>query len=214
MKAFREQGAELTVGLDGHWNSQGNMVDQSILFETVNLNEQIVLPADARFDLAISLEVAEHLEASSATTFVKSLIDLSDVVIFGAAYTQQGGTNHVNEQPHTYWAQLFRNEGYVVFDVFRPVFWGAPDVEFWYQQNTFLYVKEGHPLVEHMRRKHMPPLENVAFMDCVHPLLYNMKLAQLNITADQVLAYTRLLVEQHPRFAPQVLQIVENALSR
>lgn len=214
LKAFREQGAELTVGLDGNWNSQANMVDPAILFEAVNLNERIVLPADVRFDLAVSLEVAEHLEASSAATFVSSLTDLSDVVMFGAAYTQQGGTNQVNEQPHTYWANLFTKRGYVVFDIFRPVFWGAQDVEFWYQQNTFLYVKQGHPLVEHLRKKGMPPLENLAFMDCVHPMLYQGKLAQMNVTVEQILAYTRILVEQQPRFAPQVLQIVANALSK
>ncbi|MEN3275965.1 MAG: hypothetical protein V7631_1755 [Massilia sp.] len=214
LKAFREQGAELTVGLDGDWNNQANMVDPAILFEAVDLNQRIVLPGDVRFDLAVSLEVAEHLEASSAATFVQSLTDLSDVIMFGAAYTQQGGTNHVNEQPHTYWAQQFRNQGYVVFDLFRPLFWGAADVEYWYQQNTFLYVKEGHPLVEHLRRKGMPPLDNIAFMDCVHPILYRTKLAHANITADHILTYTKMLVEQHPRFAPQVLQIVANSLNR
>lgn len=212
LKAFKEQGAGLAVGLDGDWNNQANMVDQSILFEAVDLNEPIVLPDGARFDLAVSLEVAEHLKESSAPTFVKSLTDLSDVIMFGAAYTRQGGTNHINEQPHTYWARLFHDQGYVVFDLFRPRFWGASDVEYWYQQNTFLYVKAGHPLVEHLCKKQMPPLENMAFMDCVHPLLYRMRLSQANLNADQILAYTRLLLEQHPRFARQVLQIVTESM--
>jgi hypothetical protein len=132
--------------------------------------------------------------------------------MFGAAYTRQGGTNHINEQPHTYWARLFHDQGYVVFDLFRPRFWGASDVEYWYQQNTFLYVKAGHPLVEHLCKKQMPPLENMAFMDCVHPLLYRMRLSQANLNADQILAYTRLLLEQHPRFARQVLQIVTESM--
>jgi len=51
-----------------------------------------------------SLEVAEHLEPSSAGTIVQSLVSLSDVFLFSAAFPGQGRTNHINEQPHSYWA--------------------------------------------------------------------------------------------------------------
>jgi hypothetical protein len=49
------------------------------------------------------------------------------------SYTKQGGINHINEQPHTYWAQLFAEHGFVPFDLFRPVFWGNENVCFWYR---------------------------------------------------------------------------------
>lgn len=174
LKAFREKGTRKTVGLDGNWNTQANMVDPSIIFRSVDLNEPIGVTDDDRYDLAISLEVAEHLRQSSAQVFVHSLTRLSDVVMFGAAYTRQGGTNHINEQPPTYWARMFREKDYLPFDLFRPVFWGDEDVEFWYQQNTFLYVNSSSRLVEKLAEKGHYPLKNPAFMDCVHPTLYEL----------------------------------------
>ena len=138
LKAFGENGVEKLVGLDGDWNSQEKMVDQTVTFSPVDLNKPFPKPTE-RFDLAISVEVAEHLKEESSKTFVDNITALSDVVMFGAAYTKQGGTDHINEQPHTYWAKMFIEIGYTPYDVFRSTFWGNQDIEFWYQQNTFLF---------------------------------------------------------------------------
>lgn len=213
LKAFKEICAQQLMGLDGDWNSQDKMIDQSITFQSVDLNQPVVLPNNQRFDLAISLEVAEHLESASAKTFVNSITQLSDVIIFGAAYTAQGGTNHINEQPHTYWAKFFYENNYVVYDIFRPTFWGDPDIEFWYQQNTFLYVKQQSSLIDTLTSHGMYPLKNIQFMDCIHPHLYNAKLAQANITIDKVLMYVKMLLEQHPQYATQVSQILSQNLA-
>ena len=70
------------------------------------------LKADEHYDLCLSLEVAEHLEPRFAAQFVRSLVSLSDHVVFSAAYPQQGGLGHVNEQPKAYWVALFEAEGY------------------------------------------------------------------------------------------------------
>ena len=118
------------------------MVDQVIEFTGMDLNSPARVSAD-RFDLAMSLEVAEHLYPSAAKAFIGFLADLSDAVLFGAAYPGQGGGNRINEQKPSYWANLFGELGYLPFDLFRPVVWGSPEVEFWYQQNTFLYVRTG-----------------------------------------------------------------------
>src|SRR5206468_2560342 len=95
------------------------------------------------------------------------------------AYIEQGGANHINEQPHTYWARLFKDEGFAPFDLFRPIFWGNSDIEFWYQQNTFVYVKSDSKLHEQFGFAGYRPMTNIAFMDCVHPDLYGAKLSQL-----------------------------------
>ncbi len=177
LKAFKENGADKVVGLDGDWNSQEMMVDQSISFKEIDLN-RLSLKINFIFDLAISLEVAEHLHKSSARAFVKYLTQLSDVVMFSAAYLGQGGVNHINERPHTYWAKLFKSYGYVPIDLFRPVFWGVADIDVCYQQNTFLYVKSSSALIEKLREAGHQPIENIAFMDCIHPILYATKLPQ------------------------------------
>lgn len=179
LKAFRDCGAEKIVGLDGPWNSSSNMVDSSIDFRGVDLNKPIALEDSKRFDLAMSVEVAEHLKASSARDFVASLTRLADAVLFASAFSGQGGTNHINEQPHTYWARLFAEQGYLPYDLFRPAFWGDSDIEFWYQQNVFLYVKRNSPLTSTLAEAGHQPLQNIAFMDCIHPALYAAKLGQI-----------------------------------
>ena len=103
----------------------------------------------------------------------------SDVVLFSAAYTEQGGTNHINEQPHTYWAELFALQDFVPFDVFRPEFWGNENVCFWYRQNTFLYVKKDSAPFRQIRTYGFNEIVNISFMNCIHPNLYNAKLGQL-----------------------------------
>ena len=180
LKAFKESGTELLYGFDGSWNNQESMVDQSINFIDIDLNQPIPKP-DQKYELAMSLEVAEHLKEESAKNFVEGLTSLSDVVMFGAAFTGQGGTDHINEQPHTYWAKIFNDYDYVPYDIFRLVFWGDPDVETWYKQNTFLYVKKNVEFNSVLNRAGFYPLENIAFMDCVHPDLYRHKLSQSSI---------------------------------
>ena len=172
LKAFKDNGVETLVGFDGSWNSQENMVDEAIVFYDVELNKPFTNIANQRFDLAMSLEVAEHLEPSSAELFIENLTKLSDVVLFGAAFTKQGGTNHVNEQPHTYWADIFSRFDYTPFDLFRPIVWGDKDIEFCYQQNTFLYVRKSTQVFENLLSLGECPLENLYFLNCIHPLLY------------------------------------------
>ena len=94
-----------------------------------------------RFDLAISLEVAEHLPAEQATCFVDNITALSDVVLFSAALPHQGGTHHVNEQWPAYWADLFDRRGFVAYDVLRWRLWDDVRVSFWYRQNLLLFVR-------------------------------------------------------------------------
>jgi SAM-dependent methyltransferase len=70
--------------------------------------EQESLGKDMRiFDVAISMEVAEHLRPQYADRFVDLLTSLAPVVVFTAATPGQGGDDHVNEQPHTYWIEKF-----------------------------------------------------------------------------------------------------------
>lgn len=180
LKAFKDNGAKYLLGIDGYWNNQKNMIDQDIKFYSVDLNKPMIDFDNEKYELAISLEVAEHLEASSSINFIEFLIQLSEVVLFGAAYTGQGGTNHINEKPHTYWASIFQSYNYIPYDLFRPKFWGNNDIPFWYKQNTFLYVKKSSSLTRVLENLGLYPIENIAFMDCIHPSLYNNKLLFTN----------------------------------
>ena len=121
-----------------------------------------------KFDLAICLEVAEHLRPDSAETLVTSLTNLAPVVLFSAAVPMQGGTQHLNEQWPTYWCGLFAQQGFAVLDPVRRQVWNREDVAWWYAQNTLLYVSE-----DELRRR--PALREQARITCpaqldlVHP---------------------------------------------
>jgi SAM-dependent methyltransferase len=94
---------------------------------------------DKKFDLAICLEVAEHLPVSAAGTFIESLTSHSDFILFSAAIPGQGGQNHLNEQWPSYWQDLFRKKNYFPCDILRSRFWNNDQVEWWYSQNTVIY---------------------------------------------------------------------------
>jgi SAM-dependent methyltransferase len=195
LKAFIENGAEKVVGIDGSWNSQANMIDPKIEFYQADLNQRIEKTHDIKYDLSISLEVAEHLDESSANIFIKSLTNFSDLVMFGSAFTAQGGTNHINEQPHTYWAKIFMSYNYLPYDIFRPVLWGNNEIEFWYQQNTFLYIRKDSSIANIFAKAGHFPIKNINFMDCIHPSLYNLKLRRKSfikaLLPKQIIAFIR-----------------------
>jgi hypothetical protein len=51
-----------------------------------------------RFDLALCLEVAEHLPAAAGDSLVRRLASVGARILFSAAIPGQGGRNHVNEK--------------------------------------------------------------------------------------------------------------------
>jgi hypothetical protein len=173
LKACHELGSRTLLGYDGDWNSQSEMLDDNVQFHSIDLNEPFAPPH--MVDLAISLEVAEHLKPSTAPQFVKCLTDASDVVLFSAAYVKQGGTNHINEQHHSYWARLFAEQDFAPFDLFRPVFWGNKDVCFWYRQNTFLYCRRSSKASDQIAAHGLKAIAEPSFMDCVHPDLFDLR---------------------------------------
>jgi hypothetical protein len=95
--------------------------------------------------------------------------------LFSAAYTGQRGRNHLNERPHTFWAGLFRDRGYVPFDLVRPFLWSNKEVCFWYRQNTFLYCKQSGGSYYAVKSAGCSELAETSFMDCIHPDLYEMR---------------------------------------
>jgi SAM-dependent methyltransferase len=107
------------------------------------LPDAVALRRPGRFDLAISMEVAEHLPYGRAKSFVADLCSLADVVLFSAAIPFQGGTAHINEQWPEFWATFFRSQGFACFDLLRPKLWAMPGVKWWYAQNALLFVRNG-----------------------------------------------------------------------
>lgn len=142
LSVFAENGIEDYVGVDGHYVDRSQLDIPMERFLEHDLEQPLVL--DRTFDLAVSLEVGEHLNPSAAPPFVAALVQLAPVVLFSAAIPGQDGDHHVNEQWPAYWGRLFAEHRYLGIDCVRPAIWEDPDVEYWYAQNTILYVRESN----------------------------------------------------------------------
>lgn len=126
------------VGVDGPWLDRSKLLVPEDQVIQRDLESEIDL--GRRFDLAVSLEVAEHLSSAAAATFVRSLVNHAEVILFSAAVPEQGGAHHINEQWPSYWQRLFAAHGYRCVDLLRPVLWADTRVGSWYRQNMLLYV--------------------------------------------------------------------------
>jgi SAM-dependent methyltransferase len=140
LEEFIARGVDDVLGMDGQW------LDTSVLRiprDRVKLQD-LTAPVELgrEFDLALSLEVAEHLPAGAAAEIVATLTRHAPVVAFSAAAPLQGGTHHVNEQWPDYWAALFAERGFVSVDALRPRFWLDDQLAWYYRQNMFLALRE------------------------------------------------------------------------
>jgi hypothetical protein len=169
LEAAKRLSAARVLGIEGEWIRGKKTLLETHELEVRNLDDPVSVPE--RFELAISLEVAEHLKPARAAGFVHDLCSASEVVLFGAAIPEQGGTGHIHERWQSYWAALFANEGYRCLDVVRPRFWDEPDVMPWYKQNAFLYATEG---ACELLKPRLPSGSESGFgpLDVVHPDLY------------------------------------------
>lgn len=159
-------------GYDGHWVDKKSLEIPTECFEAVDLSKDIAVKK--RYDMAISIEVAEHLPEASAKIFVHTLTSASDIVLFSAAIPYQGGTNHINEQWQNYWYDLFREDGYLGIDI-RSLMWNNAKIKPWYKQNIILYVKENKKSEIHLPNEHT----NTQCPNIVHPEFYANKMRQL-----------------------------------
>jgi 2-polyprenyl-3-methyl-5-hydroxy-6-metoxy-1,4-benzoquinol methylase len=144
LKEFKKNGVKNVIGYDGTWVNQSLLnenLDESE-FTTCNLEEP--LSFDKKFDLAVCLEVAEHLAEKSADMLISNLTEASDVIVFSAAIPGQGGQNHVNEQWLEYWQVKFEAKGYVIDDVIKPLIWNNDNIDYWYKQNMVVARKSGY----------------------------------------------------------------------
>lgn len=140
LAAFKDRGIADIAGYDGDWVDRKLLQIPEEVFHAVDLNQR--LHVERRYDLAVSLETAEHLQPQRGETFVSDLVALAPAVLFSAAIPHQGGTGHLNERWQDYWAGLFAAHGYSVKDCIRPRVWENVGGALWYAQNTLLYVEE------------------------------------------------------------------------
>lgn len=127
-------------GVDGDYVNKNYLVIDPKKFHSYDLEKRY--KSDKKYDLAISLEVAEHLSPKRADSFVEDLTNLSDIILFSAAVPKQGGVGHINEQPHSYWIEKFKKKDYILYDIVRPKIWSKRKIPYWYRNNVLVFVRK------------------------------------------------------------------------
>ncbi|HEY9783918.1 MAG TPA: methyltransferase domain-containing protein [Candidatus Obscuribacterales bacterium] len=138
LSVYRELGVDDVFGFDGPWVNKERLLIPGEKFAVLDLPCQSI---PRRFDLAMCLEVAEHLPEKDAENLVDFLCRLSDNIVFSAAIPGQDGVGHVNEQWPEYWDAFFRKRGFVAKDCLRWQIWNNPKIDWWYRQNLLVYTK-------------------------------------------------------------------------
>ena len=145
----REREREITItGIDGIWVPHQYLVIPQINFFPTDIsknlkNETSELWTLPKYDIIISLEVAEHIEQNLSDNFVKFITSHSNYILFSAAIPGQTGDGHINEQWPSYWAEKFFYYGFELFDFIRHKIWDDDKIPFWYRQNCFLGARKG-----------------------------------------------------------------------
>jgi glycosyltransferase involved in cell wall biosynthesis len=96
--------------------------------------------SNEHFDLVIRLPEYFELEELEIKKHIHLLCEISDVIIFGSdapLYIEQA-----EQREPSYYNYLFRQEGFVCFDIFRNSLWNAPYASWPIKQNLVLYIKE------------------------------------------------------------------------
>ena len=174
LKAFKQLGVSDVLGVDGSW------VEKDLLYKNIqpveflerDLEKEIQLKK--KYDLVLSLEVAEHLSEKSADIFIQTLVNAGGNILFSAAIPNQGGQNHINEQWLTYWEAKFAKHNYIVHDVIRDLFWDNPKVFWWYKQNMVLVTPKDFQ-IKNVKK-------DISMRNIVHYELFEKKVMELENT--------------------------------
>jgi SAM-dependent methyltransferase len=166
LAVFQDYGVEDITGIDGDYVDLSALKIPPTSFWASDLAQSI--KPDRRYDLAVCLEVAEHLAPSRSGALVADLVGLAPAVLFSAAIPLQGGTDHVNERWQDEWVAIFQNHGYRAVDLVRPVVWYDQQVDPWYAQNTILFLA---PTLPEVSSRGMP-------WRIVHPRMFTQQVEQ------------------------------------
>lgn len=138
-RAFIANGIIDILGIEGDWVLQFESIKDERWLKVHNLTSPIFL--QKKFDLAICLEVAEHLPPEYSRLLITSLVDASDRIAFSAAIPGQSGTEHINLQFPDYWGKLFEEHEYFLEWDPRNEIWNTKGLAPWYKQNLLIFHK-------------------------------------------------------------------------
>lgn len=169
------------LGIDGKWSGEWNKLPKENYFPC-NLEEFKFEKINKKYDLALCLEVIEHIDNDSSILMIKEITKLSPVILFSAALPFQGGDHHINENWLDYWKNYFEKSNYYCFDFIRPQIWNNDDIYWWYRQNIVLFVnKNSHEYTEISTKLDLLNIQSFEGLNIVHPQNYFEKLSEVSL---------------------------------
>lgn len=145
LSEFRRNGASVVHGVDGDWIAKEELLIERENIEIYDFEDKkrsVNFLKHRRYDLAVCLEMAEHVSAGRANYIVETLVKAADVIYFSGATPYSGGMHHVNEQWQSYWISKFQNKGFVMVDYIRPRIWDNRNICYFYAEESFIFVKQ------------------------------------------------------------------------
>jgi len=160
-------GVQDILGVDGVAMAASQLLIPPHTFRVVDLRTPWNLKR--KFDVAVCLEVAEHLDARAGSLLVETLTAHADEIVFSAACPGQPGQHHVNCQWPVYWQQLFNRQGFACSDAIRWKIWNDADVDVWYRQNMFVARRDAAAGTEERLKAVIHPdfLQHLVFAEAV-----------------------------------------------
>jgi SAM-dependent methyltransferase len=184
LKSALALGLKDQLGVDGEW-AQPVLAIPVANFRAADVSRSFDL--GRKFDLAISMEVGEHIDAARADGFVGNIVRHADVAVFSAAAPFQGGIHHINEQWPSYWARKFAEHRYRCFDFLRWRIWNDKRISTWYRQNLLIFANETRTgLIARLeaQQKHSVP----ETLSVIHPEIWNAMMNSKSLRLQRSLA--------------------------
>jgi SAM-dependent methyltransferase len=148
--ALRDKGCDV-FGLEYSKAGLDYCVTRGLPVKSFDIKTDTFTPEEP-FNLAVSMEVAEHLPESSADQYISLLVNLAEVIVFTAATPGQGGLDHINEQPHSYWISKFAEKGFNYHreqsKLWRQDWKDSSTVSSWYYQNLMIFERQSKSSIE------------------------------------------------------------------
>jgi 2-polyprenyl-3-methyl-5-hydroxy-6-metoxy-1,4-benzoquinol methylase len=139
LHAAKQLGATRVLGIEGDWIKQSETLIEESELRIADLGSE-GFEFYRSFDLALSVEVGEHLPATSSDSLCDSMVNAANLLVFSAAISGQGGIDHVNEQKPSYWVDKFWQRNFVPLEMIRPAIANEPKMYPWLQQNLMTFL--------------------------------------------------------------------------
>jgi SAM-dependent methyltransferase len=186
------------LGLDGGWVDIAK--SQICRDEFIACDIENGVQLTDRYDLAVSLEVAEHLNVAGGEHLVTGLTRCANIVLFSAAIPGQGGQGHVNEQYLDYWCTHFKQRGFAAVDILHPSVWSNEKLFPWFRQNLVIFINESVHLgsLEYLRAHQVES----HVLSRVHPVYYQRRILRIKELERQIAELKTKIPQEHISTTP------------